>query len=315
MPGVKQRHYTIHTVALTQESVLLASMIDDALDEGRNPIIKFETDALTLQIFLHWLYFSGTNARFFRPLTVSELLRLAALAERYTVELLQSHVATELRLRVMSTADAHAVFSLADICYAFKDVSSQVARVGKAASSLIVKWYLKYVDRMNSALGPSSKLPYEFLAATSDAHRKNAETRILSQDIKLESDAVKFDPFAHCPPCPAFGSSAAGPSTGSPAVNTVDSLASSGTPTRDTVPPGSEGRKAKLKSVPGGTAARLWHNVPKVGRFDYYVHMDNKIANRFQTLTARPQLSSWSVEELRLGAEKADLREAKCPKL
>ena len=311
MPGVKHRHYTIHTVVLTEQSVLLATMIDEALDEGRNPIIRFETDALTLQIFLHWLYFSGAKTRFFRPLTVSELLRLAALAEKYTFDLLQSEVATELRLRVslMSPADAHTVFSLVDICYAFHDGSGKVARVGEAASTLIVNWYLKYIDRMESALGPSIKLPYNFLAATSDAQRKNAANRILRRDIKFECEAAKSDPFAKCPPCTAFGSSTAPARAGSAVANSVDSQASSGAQIRDAnVTPVSKGTKAKLKSVPGSTSERLWHNVPKVGKFNHYVHMDNKFANRFQTLTARPQLSSWSVEELRLGSPKVESR-------
>ena len=308
MPGVKQRHYTIHTAVLTRQSVSLAAMIDDALDEGRNPIIKFETDALTLQIFLHWLYFSGTNARFFTPLRVSELLRLSALAENYKVEVLQSHVDRELHLRLslMSPADAHTVFCKADIYYAFNDDCGRSAHVGEVAKILIVKWYMKYIDRMDGAIGPTDRLPYTFLAATSDAYRNNAAKGMLPKDISFECEAVKFDPFANCPPCPAFRSSAAQASAGRPAADTFDSQASTGTQVRDDIPLELEGVKIKLKSVPGGTAGRVWHSVPKVGKFDHYVRMDDKFANRFQTLTARPQLSSWSIEELRLGSPKIE---------
>ena len=310
MPGVKQRHYTIHTAVLTRQSVSLAAMIDDSLDEGQNPIIRFETDALTLQIFLHWLYFSGTNARFFTPLRVSELLRLAALAENYKVELLQSHITRELHLRLslVSSAGTHTVFCKADIYYAFNDDCGRSAHVGELAKTLIVKWYMKYIDRMEGAIGPTDRLPYTFLAATSDAYRKNAAKGILPKDISFKSEAVKFDPFANCPPCPAFGSSAAQAKAESSAADTSDSQTGSGTQVRDDIPLESEGIKIKLKSIPGGTAERVWHSVPKVGKFDHYVHMDDKFANKFQTLTARPQLSSWSIEELRLGWPKVESR-------
>jgi len=245
---------------------------------------------------------------------VSELLRLAALAEKYTLELLQSQFTKELHLRVSmaSPGDAHTVFSFGDICYAFNDGSGTVARVGELTKTLIVKWYLKYAGRMY-ALGPCAKLPYDFLAATSETHRKNAENGILPKDITFECEAVKFDPFANCPPCPAFGSSAAAASIGSPVVNNIDSQTSAGV--QGSVTSVSKGPKVKLKSVSGGTAARLWHVVPKVGKFDHYVHMDNKFSNRFQTLTARPQLSSWSIEELRLATLEADRVEEWCPKL
>ena len=138
----------MHESLLLQHSELFCNEIVD------EPFIFKEADDLTMQTFLHWLYFQKSNNDQLKSLTTSELLRVWVFADKSGIELLKRDAMKQLRPRASpfhviclnktsAPEEVRTAFSFSDIAYVFVNTSN-----GAEVRALLLSWFIANCDSM-----------------------------------------------------------------------------------------------------------------------------------------------------------------------